>query len=243
MNQIQNYLKDLEIADEKTRIDLLNRIYNILRSSTEEEKSRIKSIPFFVDSIVTLLKDEKGTVRGWAAAVLGELGDKDVVDFLIPYLKDPEKWVRLNTATALTKLDDLKAMEPMFYYILYGKDNYRPKPKYSTEITILFVTIAYIPISLIIVGIIGSLSEFQNEFTLLIPLVCFIPVLPIWIVLIFRFKKHEIEEYKKHPELLEALQSPGVMLHLQLMLGAKRTASTIKLIKKRMEKLKKKKKI
>lgn len=59
------------------------------------------------------LRDEEAFVRSWAISALGEIGDPDGVDLLLPLLSDPSWRVRGATARVLGRLGDPRALEPL----------------------------------------------------------------------------------------------------------------------------------
>jgi hypothetical protein len=61
----------------------------------------------------TATEDEDDGVRAGAVWALGDIGDRSDLEFLIPFLDDPSLRVRGAAASALGKLGDTRAVEPL----------------------------------------------------------------------------------------------------------------------------------
>jgi HEAT repeat protein len=59
------------------------------------------------------LHDEEPFVRSWAIGALGEIGDPEGVDLLVPLLRDSSWRVRGGAAIALGRLSDARALRPL----------------------------------------------------------------------------------------------------------------------------------
>jgi HEAT repeat protein len=57
--------------------------------------------------------DEEAGVRSWAVGALGQIGDREDVDLLLPLLDDPSTRVRGAAALALGRIGDPKALAPL----------------------------------------------------------------------------------------------------------------------------------
>ncbi|MCP4699811.1 MAG: HEAT repeat domain-containing protein [Gammaproteobacteria bacterium] len=74
-------------------------------------------------SAAAVLKDSNWLVRGAAAKMLGEIGDKHAVELLITVLKDRDQYVRLTATEALGKIGDKHAVVSLIV-VLKDKDQY-----------------------------------------------------------------------------------------------------------------------
>ena len=72
-----------------------------------------------VDPLLALLHDsDRHTARAWAANVLGEIGAPAALPALIRSLDDPDDEVRAKAATALGRLGDRRALQPLLDHLL-----------------------------------------------------------------------------------------------------------------------------
>jgi HEAT repeat protein len=66
-----------------------------------------------VGPLIACLKDEESHVRYYAAAALGQIGDKEAFEPLIACLKEKSSFVREAAVRALIKIDGRRAVEPL----------------------------------------------------------------------------------------------------------------------------------
>ena len=66
-----------------------------------------------VSEYIDQLNYKEASARAYAAYALGQIGDAEAVDFLIPLLNDEDKYVRAIVAEALGKIEDSRAVEAL----------------------------------------------------------------------------------------------------------------------------------
>lgn len=66
-----------------------------------------------VSEYIGQLNYKEASARAYAAYVLGQIGDAEVADYLIPLLNDEDKYVRAIVAEALGKIENAKAVEAL----------------------------------------------------------------------------------------------------------------------------------
>jgi HEAT repeat protein len=68
-----------------------------------------------IKPILSNLRTDDPRIRREAADSLGDIGNKEATDHLLPLLKDKDEYVRQAAARALGKLEDKKAVEPLIH--------------------------------------------------------------------------------------------------------------------------------
>ena len=81
-------------------------ILSIIASATLAEGDMVSE---YIDQ----LNYKEASARAYAAYVLGQIGDAEVADYLIPLLNDEDKYVRAIVAEALGKIENAKAVEAL----------------------------------------------------------------------------------------------------------------------------------
>lgn len=70
-----------------------------------------------VNFLIRALGDKEGSIRGYAASALGEIGDKRAVPHLLNALADENYVVREQAVSALGKLGDTRATQPLIHIL------------------------------------------------------------------------------------------------------------------------------
>jgi HEAT repeat protein len=97
----EQLIRLLDAADPQVRIAAAQTLGRIRAPAA---RPRLQEVAF---------DDEEPGVRSWAIGALGEIGDRDDVDLLLPLLDDPSLRVRGATALALGRIGDPKALVPL----------------------------------------------------------------------------------------------------------------------------------
>ncbi len=110
---------------------LTQRLVDFIRlSNFDVEKSEylrsfswLRKQSSYCKEFASLLKHDDPAVRGRAAAVLGMVGDKNIVAFLLEALSDKEEYVRQKVAGALGRIGDKTAIPFLSKRLDEDKDN------------------------------------------------------------------------------------------------------------------------
>ncbi|MCB9797702.1 MAG: HEAT repeat domain-containing protein [Alphaproteobacteria bacterium] len=84
------------------------------------EAAKLVDDPAVVEALHQALTDEHARIREEAARSLGELAHAESVEPLAPLLDDPSEAVRAATVTALARIEDPAAVEPLIQYARSG---------------------------------------------------------------------------------------------------------------------------
>jgi hypothetical protein len=94
-------LRLLEASDRSVRIDGIRALGDLRASEAVERLREVAS------------NDPDPTVRGWACAVLADLGGESTLELTLPLLEDSSMTVRGSAAYTLGKLGDPRALGPL----------------------------------------------------------------------------------------------------------------------------------
>jgi HEAT repeat protein len=96
----------LEWGNSRSRLNAIHAVRQFWHEGRHRDSISERAVPL----LIAALTDEDGRVRGYAAVVLGVIGDARAIDSLLTLLRDPDTYVRWSLIHALGQLGDARAL-------------------------------------------------------------------------------------------------------------------------------------